>query len=102
ARFLAERYGADRERGLAECAREAATLCHVRSLARWSAAERQAWERWSPLLLAMPKIARWSAAERHAAALVARSKGAGREADFLRRLESHPRLRRALLKLMEG
>jgi hypothetical protein len=99
ARYLAERVGAERERGLAAAEREAAKLCGVRSFAGWSAGERLAWRRWSPLLLAIPGIARWSAAERRAAAGVARAKGGLRESDFVRAFDAHPKLRRALLVL---
>jgi hypothetical protein len=101
-RLLARRYGAARERGIAEWSREAAALCGIRSFTGWSADERQAWERWSPLLLAVPGFATWSASERRAAGEVARSKGRTREADYHRKLNAHARLRRALLRMLRS
>ncbi len=67
--------------------------------AGWSAGERLAWRRWSPLLIAIPGIERWSAAERRAAGEVARAKGGRRESDFVHAFDAHPKLRRALLAL---
>jgi hypothetical protein len=99
ARYLADRVGAERERGLAAAEREAAKLCGVRSFVGWSAGERLSWRRWSPLLLAIPSIARWTAAERRGAAEVARAKGGRRESDFVHAFDAHPKLRRALLAL---
>jgi hypothetical protein len=99
ARHLAARYGADRERGVTDCEAEARALCGVASLAGWSAGERVAWHRWAPLLVSLTELRRFSAEERRAASEVARAKGGRREADFLARLEAHPKLRRALLRL---
>jgi hypothetical protein len=101
-RLLARRYGAARERGIAESSREAAALCGIRSFAGWSADERQAWERWSPLLLAVPGFATWSTSERRAAGEIARSKGGTREADYHRKLNAHAKLRRALLRMLRS
>jgi hypothetical protein len=99
ARYLAEKVGASRERGLDDAERAAAKLCGAGPGAGWSAGERLAWRRWSPLLLAIPGIERWSAAERRAAAAVARAKGGRRESDFVHACDAHPKLRRALLGL---
>jgi hypothetical protein len=101
-RLLARRYGAVRERGIAESSREAAALCGIRSFAGWSADERQAWERWSPLLLAVPGFATWRPSERRAAGEVARSKGGTREADYHRKLNANAKLRRALLRMLRS
>jgi hypothetical protein len=99
-RFLARRYGAARERGIAELSREAAAFCGIRSSAGWSAGERLAWERWSPLLLAVPGFKAWSAGERRAAGEIVHAKGGTREADYLRKLNVHAKLRRALLRML--
>ena len=99
-RRLARRYGAARERGIAESSREAAALCGIRSFVGWSAGERLAWERWSPLLLAVPGFAAWSASDRRAAGEIAHAKGGTREADYLRKLSSHAKFRRALLRIL--
>ncbi|MCP3981713.1 MAG: hypothetical protein GY716_20625 [bacterium] len=97
--LLSRRFGADRERGLRECADEAAKLLGVRSRARFSPGERLAWERWAPLVLTLPGVSRWNPAERRALAAVVRAKGGRRETDYLQRFDAHVKLRRALLKL---
>jgi hypothetical protein len=96
---LAGRYGAERERGVAEAEAEARALLGVRSFAGWTTEERLWWRRWSPLVGTIPGLARWSAAERRALARVIRAKGGRRESDYVRRLEAHSKLRRALLAL---
>ncbi len=113
-KFLAERFGSDRERAKHECARQAAALLGVDGAGRtadggegwsagglvgWSAGERLAWERWAPLVLILPGIARWSAAERRSLAEVVRAKGGRRESEFVRRFDAHRRLRRAIVAL---
>jgi len=100
-RYLAERFGADRERGIAICAREAARVLGLRSLARLSPGERLAWERWGPVVMAMPRVGRWPEASRRALAAVIRAKGGRRESDFVARFDAHARLRRAILRLIE-
>jgi hypothetical protein len=98
-RSLAERFGSDREKGLRVCSREAASLLGVRSLERFSPGERVAWNRWSPLVLALPGIERWSARSKRALAAVVRAKGGRRETEFVRLFDGHAPLRRALLEL---
>ncbi|HPF13539.1 MAG: hypothetical protein H6830_12685 [Planctomycetes bacterium] len=97
--YLAERFGADRERGLRTCAEEAAKLCGVRGLARWTKHERLWWERWSPLVLALPGINHWSKPEYQALVAIVRAKGGRRESDFVRLLDAHRKLRAGLRKL---
>jgi hypothetical protein len=94
---LAARAGGDRERVLAECSRETMRLTGVRSLRGFSAAERLAWQRWSPLVVfALPGVSRWSQAERYALARVIRAKGGRDESEFIARFAAHPKLERAL------
>ena len=98
-RLLAGRFGAEREHGMRVCAREAAEAVGQRSFDGWSAGERLAWERWSPLVLALGGVERWPAEDRRALALVVRAKGGRRESDFVRLFDRHRRLRRAMLRL---
>jgi hypothetical protein len=98
-RYLADRFGADRERGIEMCARETARLLGVPGLRGFSPGERLAWERWSPLVLALPGVARWSRAERRALAAVVRAKGGRRETEYVRLFDRHRKLRRAVLAL---
>jgi hypothetical protein len=97
--LLASRVGADRERGIRLCVREAAELAGVRSLRGWGGGERIAWERWSPLVLALGDVGRWPAAEKRALVEVVRAKGGRRESDFVRLFDRHRRLRRGVLAL---
>ncbi len=98
-RLLAARGGADRERAARECSREAARFLGVRSFGAWSPGERLAWERWSPLVLALGDVARWPAPDRHALVDVVKAKGGRRESDFVKLFDRHRRLRRAVLRL---
>src|SRR5476651_1289687 len=94
---LAARAGGDRERVLEECSRETMRLTGVRSLRGFSAGERLAWQRWSPLVVfALPRISRWSAAERRELARVIRAKGGRDEYEFIARFAAHMKLQRAL------
>jgi hypothetical protein len=97
-RYLARRFGSDRERGAEVCAAEAADLLGMRS-ARLTTGERVAWERWSPLVLILPGVRRWTSAERHALAAIVRLKGGRRESDFAQAFDRHARLRAAVARL---
>jgi hypothetical protein len=101
-RYLARRFGSDRERATRACSAEAARLLGVRSFDGFDAGERLWWERWSPLMLALPGIERWTPKERHALARVARAKGGRRESDYVRLLDAHSKLRRALRRMAEA
>lgn len=94
--FLARRFGHDRSRAERECAGEAARRLGVRSLRGWRAGERLAWRRWSPLILILPLVERWSAEDRRRLVELVRAKGGRREADYLRRVDRHRPLQRAL------
>jgi hypothetical protein len=94
---LAARAKGERESVLAECSRETMRLTGVRSLRGFSAGERLAWQRWSPLVVfALRGVARWSLAERRALARVIRAKGGRDENEFIARFAAHPKLERAL------
>ena len=98
-RYVAERFGADREKAGRECSREAARVLGVRSRRGFSAGERLAWERWSPLILCLPGVERWSRADKRALERVVRAKGGRRESDFVPLFDRHKRLRRAILEV---
>jgi len=97
--LLARRFGADRERGEAECASEAARLCGARDWKRWTSDERLWWVRWSPLILVLPGVELWSAAELRALVECVRAKAGRRESDFVLLTNRHARLRAALRRL---
>jgi hypothetical protein len=101
-RYLARRFGADRERGIRTCAEEAAEMLELGSLATLPRGERVAWDRWAPLVGMLPGIRRWSPAERRDLGRVIRAKGGHHESEFVRRFDSHPRLGAAIRRLAEG
>jgi hypothetical protein len=98
-RYLADRFGAEREAGLRTSAKEAARILGVGSMRSFTPGERLMWERWSPLILSVPGIERWSPAERRGVVRVVRAKGGRHESDFVPLFDSHRKLRRALLAL---
>lgn len=97
-RLLSRRFGSRRVAATAECADEAARLLGV----RWRHLpddERLAFERWSPLVLAMGGLQRWRRAERRDLAAIMRAKGGRRESDYVRLLDAHAKARRSLVRL---
>ncbi len=98
---LSRRYGTGRVAATPELAREARRALEAGSLAGWSGDERRAFDRWAPLVLALPGLSRWSAEERGALAGVIRAKGGRRESEFVRRFDAHPKLRAAVRLLAE-
>ncbi len=99
---LSRRFGSRRKSADEVCAREAMKLLGVRGRRGWSAGERLAWRRWSPLILILPGLERWTAAEKKALVAVVRAKGGLRESDFARLFDRHRKLRRALVRLSES
>lgn len=92
ARDLAKRAGADRERAVRQCAREAMTLLGLRSLRGFTPGERLAWMRWAPLVVSLSGLSAWSTAERRALVRIVRAKGGRSETDFVALFAKHPKL----------
>jgi hypothetical protein len=97
--YLADRFGADRERGMQVCATEAAELLGVSSLKGFSKGERLAWARWAPVVLCLPGVQGWTAGERSALVDVIRAKGGKREVEYTRLFDRHARLRAAMVEM---
>lgn len=95
--WMAENYGADRERALRECAAHAADTLAVdrRDL---SPAQRLWWTRWSPIVCAVD-AASWPKRDRRKLAAVILAKGGRHESDFVPLFDTHPKLRDALVAL---
>jgi hypothetical protein len=98
-RYLAKRFGADREKGIKTCSREVAELLELESFKDLSRGEHLAWERWSPLVLILPGVEKWSTKERRELARVVRAKGGRQESKFVRLFDGHRKLRRAVVRL---
>ncbi|MHC4952979.1 MAG: hypothetical protein ACYTGZ_03755 [Planctomycetota bacterium] len=99
--YLTRRFGSERERGIAVCAEEAARLLDVKTLRKLTPGERIAWERWAPLVLAIPGLRNWTPRQRRALRDVMLAKGGQRESDYVRLFDRHKRLRIALLQLAD-
>ena len=97
--LLAKKFGSRREEGLAWCANEASRALGVRSMRGWSAGERLAWERWGPLVMALPGLARWTREERRNLVDIIRAKGGRSELTFVERVNAHRPLNTALIRL---
>jgi hypothetical protein len=95
-RDLAARGGSEREGAVRACSGEAKVLLGVRSLRGFSAGEKLAWERWSPLVSLLPGVRRWNPADKAALVRVIRAKGGSRESEFVLLFDRHRALRRAL------
>jgi hypothetical protein len=98
-RYVTQRFGYDRRQAEKQCAQEAAKLLGVRSRRGFSAGERLAWARWSPLILVLPGVSRWPRQDKRALVEVVRAKGGPHESDYLARFDRHRRLRRAIVEL---
>jgi len=99
AKQLARQRVLDRAGALNEASRALMQRAELRSLRSFTPAERLAWQRWSPFVLALPGLTRWSTADWRAAARVVRAKGGRRESDFALLFAAHSRLVRALFTL---
>ena len=100
-RYVAARFGSDRERAARTCSVEAARTLGLRSMRAFAAGERLAWDRWAPLVAVLPGVGSWSRAEKAALARVIRAKGGRRESDFVHLFDAHRALRRAIRRLAE-
>ena len=88
ARRMAERFDGDPDRMRGSSARLVRRLLGIEHGGQW------------PVLLSLiPDLARWSAAEKSALADILRAKTDGAESRYLRLMQRHGRLRKALLRL---
>ncbi len=88
-----------RSNGAQRCMRLATGLLGYQPNRPMPRAARVAWERWSPIVLALPGLARWSASSRRALVEVINAKGGRCESDFVVLFDRHKPLHTALLKL---
>jgi hypothetical protein len=100
--YLASRFGADREKGIRICISEALSRLGIRKLPALSTDEKQAWERWAPLIIQLGGIERWSQANRRLLAKMVKAKGGQRESDYIHLFSQHKPLQRAIIKFAEG
>lgn len=101
-RSAAKRLAASGDDAARRSAADARDRLGVRSTKSWTRDEREAWQRWGPLLAALPGVESWTPAEKRGLVEVVRAKGGRSELDYAQGLQEHPRLQAALLELAEG
>lgn len=96
-RWIARRFGGDRERAL---------RWSLETLARWSTAAGREWTAaacpclgLAPLAAMIPDLARWTPAERSALFAILSAKGGPRERDYVLATQEHSRYREALTRI---
>jgi hypothetical protein len=97
-RRMAKRYGGDAARARREASARVGRMIGARTT-RWSAAERAAFENLALVLDLVADLARWPREEKKALVEIARAKAGREEIRYLRLLQDHDRLRRALVAL---
>lgn len=97
-RRMRESYGGDAARARRQASARVSRMIGART-ARWSAAEKTAFENLALVLDLAPDLARWSMQERRALGEIARAKAGREEIRYLRLLQRHGRLRKALIRL---
>lgn len=95
-RWIGRKFDGDREAAAAFAARRMRTALGVRGDERWSAPERQAFERLSLLVAMVPDLPGWSARSKRDAVALMRAKGGARERVYAARLRRHAELRAAM------
>lgn len=88
-----------RSNGAQRCMSLATSLLGYQPGRRLPRASHIAWERWSPIVLALPGLAKWSPANRRALIEVINAKGGRRESDFVILFDQLKPLQTALLML---
>ena len=97
-RHMAKRFGGDPEAMRRETRKDLSRTLGV-NVAGWTELERKALDDWTAALSLVPDIARWSEDEKISLANIIRSKAADEETAYLRGLQSHERLKRAILEM---
>jgi len=98
-RLIARQFNGDRAAAIQTTTQQVARSLGVPGWRRWSGPERTAMERLSPILVLIPDLAQWSSAEKQSLVRIIRAKGGSRESEYVRRLQAHTRLGRALCAL---
>ncbi|MEK7408713.1 MAG: hypothetical protein AAB225_26915, partial [Acidobacteriota bacterium] len=98
ARAMAEGFGGDLVR-MRQKAVRAARLRGGWDLGRWNDAERRVLAEWAPLLALLPGLGRSRAEDKQRLGAILRAKAGAEEADYLRLMQPHARLREAVIRL---
>ena len=98
-RHVAAQFNNDRRAATRAAMRELQQQLPIGNRRRYRRSEWQALERWSLVLVQIPDLARWPAAAKRDLVALVKAKGQTSELPYLRQLQRHPRLIRALAKL---
>ena len=98
ARNTAKRHGGDTERARRASVEAVSDALNIKP-ARWSEDERHALGNSSLLLALVPGLSRWTKDEKAAVVNIVRAKAGADESQYLRLLQKHHKLRRAIIKL---
>ncbi len=98
-RALTGRGGAHLEHALRECAELVAKRVGLSSLKRLSPSQRMVWDRWSPMLMALPGLSRWSDDNKQALIEIIKAKGGRSEIGYVTLFDQHPLLQQSIWKL---
>jgi hypothetical protein len=85
-----------------EAVRRVARVLHIPGCRAWPGPQQLALERLAPLLALIPDLDLWTAAEKRGLVRVIRTKGAERQAAYIRLLTGHRRLARSLYDLADS
>jgi hypothetical protein len=96
--YLAERFGANREKGLNLCAREAAHRLGLTKPPKLLKDERYYWLGWAPLVMNLQGIERWSSQNCPKLVNIIKAKSGHRESDYVKALADHRPLQCAIIK----
>ncbi len=94
-RRIAARYRGDAERARRASVKQVESALGM-SAARWNEDERRSFENLSLVLALIPNLSRWTEDEKRAVASIVRAKAGADESRYLRLLQKHQRLRRAI------
>lgn len=101
ARMLESQASPTDPEGARRCLAAASRLLGCRIDFRLPAAQREMWERWSPVVLALPGVRRWSADNKRRLVDVVNAKGGHHESEFVALFDKHRPLQRAILRLAD-
>ena len=99
AHVFANQGGAQQERALRDCAQQVAQRVGLSSLNNLTRPQRMAWNRWSPMLVALPGLSRWSDANKRALIEIIKAKAGRREIEYVNLFDRHPLLPKVIWKL---
>ena len=99
AKVMEQYAGGASSNGATESMKAAMETLSYRPTKPLSKSRRIAWERWGPILLAIPGIERWSKPDKRALIDVINAKGSRRESDFVSLFDRHKLLRSAIIAL---